>query len=338
MLKPFFNHLIDWLLALIVISVAIWFVMTSPVFSLFSAKSALPEVDTNKLQHHVSALTSTYASRSVETNTRHPVARYIHQEFAKVTQVGYQSFGSSTGIVNNVIAHFGPDTQKRMVIGAHYDVSSDFLGATDASGIAGLLELAALLAQQKTLPIRVELVAYALTKDEYFGTKTMGSFRHAEKLKRKKRDVVLMLSMDSIGYFSQEAHSQQYPYTFMRFFYPSTGNYIKISGRPQDLLSIRTVKKSLKKIEGLSVEALTAPEIFSSMGLSDHKSYWEQGYTALCITDSAKDRNPLYHTEHDLADTLDYINMARVVKGIGQVIIDVSHPFEQQEYKVAQED
>jgi hypothetical protein len=330
MLKPFFSRLVDWLLALIVISVAIWFVMTSPVFSLFSAQSELPEVDKNKLRHHVTTLTSAYSVKNAEEDKQlRPIARYIHQEFAKVSQASYQSFGVSTGIVNNVIAHFGPDTQKRVVIGAPYDVTGDFSGA-DASGVAGLLELAALLAKQKTLPIRIELVAYALADGEYFGTKTMGSFRHAKKLKKEKRDVVLMLSMDSIGYFSQEADSQKYPYAFMRFFYPSTGNYIKISGRPQELLLTRTVKKSLKKIEGLSVEALTAPEIFASIDFSNNKSYWEQGYAALCITDSAKDRNSLYHTKDDLADTLDYENMAKVVQGIGQVIIDVSRPFERQ--------
>ncbi len=329
MLKPFFSHLADWLLVLIIISVAIWFVMTSPVFSLFSVQSELPKIDKTKLRHHVITLTSAHASKSVEANKdkRHSIAHYIHQEFAKVAQVDYQSFGASTGVVNNVIAHFGPDTQKRVVIGAHYEVFGDFSGA-DASGVAGLLELATLLAKQKTLPIRVELVAYALAKDEYFGTKTMGSFRHAEKLKREKRDVVLMLSMDSIGYFSQEVDSQQYPYAFMRFFYPSMGNYIKILGRPQDLFLTRAVKKSLKKIEGLSVESLTAPEIFPSIGFSDNKSYWGQGYPALCITDSAKDRNPFYHTKKDLADTLDYENMAKVVQGVGQIIVDLSRPFE----------
>lgn len=341
MLKPFFSRLIDALLALLIINILIWFIMTSPVLSLFVEQSTLPTVDKDKLQQHVTMLTSPHIADVVKIENPPSSEHYIHQVFAKYTQVSHQPFKTNTGTVNNVIAHFGPDTKQRIVIGAHYDALGSFTNTRTnndhASGIAGLLELATLLAQQKTLPIRVELVAYALAKGEYFDTKIRGSFHHAETLKRKHHDVVLMLSMDSIGYFSQQPNSQHYPYAFMQFFYPSTGNYIKISGRPQDLLMIRQVKKSFRKIQGLAVQSLTAPELFPSIGLSDNQSYWKQGYAALCITDSATDRKPLYRSNNDLANTLDYATMAKVVQGVGQAIIDVSHPFTPQHDNLAQQ-
>ena len=62
----------------------------------------------------------------------------------------------------NVIASFGPDTRERIVIGAHYDAYQELPGADDnASGVAGLIELAHLLGKT-SLPMRVELVAYTL--------------------------------------------------------------------------------------------------------------------------------------------------------------------------------
>lgn len=327
MSNPIIKRLVDWLLALVAINVAIWFVMTSPILPTFGggADSTFKPADSQLLKQHVTALSSTYSPRIPESNNLRPSAHYIHKEFAKYTDVHYQSFKTGVGRVSNVVATFGPDTKDVIVIGAHYDAYEGYPGADgNASGVAGLIELANMLSKKDKLPMRIELVAYALAEGDYFGTNAMGSFHHAEMLKKKNREIKLMLSMDSIGYFSNEDNSQKYPYSFMRFFYPSTGDYIKISGRLQDIPMARKVKNSFTKIDGLSVRSLTAPEIFPSIGLSDNRSYWEQGYSAIRITDSAGDRNPAFHTKNDLADTLDYEMMAKVVQAVGQTVLDVS--------------
>ena len=325
--NPILKRLVDWLFAVIAINVAIWFVMTSPIFPVFGAggKSDFKRADPKLLEQHVVALSSTYSPRIPESNYLRPSAHYIHKQFSKYTDVHYQSFKTGVGRVSNVVATFGPATKEIIVIGAHYDAFEGYPGADgNASGVAGLLELANLLSKHEKLPVRIELVAYALAEGDYFGTSSMGSFHHAEALKKKGNKIQLMLSMDSIGYFSREDNSQRYPYSFMRFFYPSTGDYIKISGRLQDIPMARKVKKSFSKVDGLSVRSLTAPEIFPSIGLSDNRSYWVQGFNAIRITDTAGDRNPWFHTKNDLADSLDYEMMAKVVQAVGQTVLDIS--------------
>jgi hypothetical protein len=45
-------------------------------------------------------------------------------------------------------------------------------------------------------------------------------------------------------------------------------------------------------------------------------SFWEFGYSAFMITDTAFYRNPNYHAPGDTAETLDYEKMAKLVIGL----------------------
>ena len=50
--------------------------------------------------------------------------------------------------------------------------------------------------------------------------------------------------------------------------------------------------------------------------LSDHASFWDKGYRAVMITDSAFYRNPNYHLPSDTPETLDYRFMAELVESL----------------------
>ncbi len=319
MLAPFIRKMVEWFVALFLASLLIWFVLTSPVLPTFEV-SEFEMADTSRLQRHVERLT--HAPRMAEFDNLRPPARYIHKQFKAYGKAYYQPFKTAIGTVNNVIVTFGPDTRDVLVVGAHYDSLDGMPGADgNASGVAGLIELARLLSRQE-LPIRIQLVAYALSEGKYFGTRDMGSYHHAQQLKKQRKQVVMMMSLDSIGYFSEQPNSQRYPYTFMHHFYPSSGDFIRITGRLQDILAVRKVKKSFRKTD-LPVRSLNAPEIVASVGVSDNTSYWEQGFPAVLISDTAADRNPVYHTEADTAEHLDYVRMAKVVQGVGQAIMDI---------------
>ncbi len=67
---------------------------------------------------------------------------------------------------------------------------------------------------------------------------------------------------------------------------------------------------------GVPVETLTAPTFVTGIDLSDHRSFWAHGYPAVMVTDTSFFRNDRYHTPADTADTLDYVRMAEVVKGL----------------------
>ncbi len=340
MLASFFRKMIEWFVVLFAASLLLWFVLTGPVLPIFDA-AEFDIADTTNLQQHVISLTN--SPRMAEFENLRPPARYIHKHFKRNAgengSVYYQPFKTAIGTVNNVIIDFGPDTKNVLIVGAHYDSWEGMPGADgNASGVAGLIELARLLSTRDDLPIRIQLVAYALAEGKYFGTRDMGSFRHARQLKQQRKHVVMMMSLDSIGYFSDQPRSQNYPYEFMRHFYPAEGNFIRITGRIQDILAVRKIKKSFKKVDDLAVRSLNAPEIIASVATSDNTSYWEQGFPAVLISDTAADRNPAYHTESDTAEHLDYGRMAKVVQGVGQAIMDMAGELDQPSLVVAQKD
>lgn len=335
MLPSFSKIITEWFIVLFITSFLIWFVLTGPVLPSFKP-SDFESADIHNLQQHVLSLTNT--PRMAEFDNLRPPARYIHKHFSKYGKARYQPFKTAIGLVNNVIIEFGAETKEVLIIGAHYDALDGMPGADgNASGVAGLIELARLLSKQQDLPIRVQLAAYALSEGQYFGTKDMGSFRHAQQLRKKHKQVVMMMSLDSIGYFSDQPESQNYPHEFMRLFYPNSGNYIRITGRLQDIMAVRKIKKSFTKTN-LAVRSLNAPEIIDLVSTSDNTSYWDQGYSAVLISDTAADRNPAYHTVKDTAEHLDYKRMAMVVQGVGQAVLDITNSFKQPNIVVAQQE
>jgi len=226
-----------------------------------------------------------------------------------------QEFSTPAGPYENVIAHFGPEDGPRYVIGAHFDACGIQPAADDnASGVAGLLELAALLGREPSLPAHFELVAYNLEEPPYFAGPSMGSAVHARRLREQKVPVALMLSLEMIGYFKDERGSQSYPLPLMGLLYPSRGNFIAIVGRWDQRKTVADFKRACVGAADIPVVSIAAPAFVPAIDFSDHRNYWAEGYPALMITDTSFLRNPNYHQPTDTADTLDYRRMAEIVK------------------------
>jgi Zn-dependent M28 family amino/carboxypeptidase len=102
----------------------------------------------------------------------------------------------------NVIARFGVGLGSKLVIGAHYDAFGETPGADDnASGVAALIELAYLLG--RNAPAReIELVAYVLEEPPFFRTPLMGSAVHAASISPEKEQIVGVIVLEMVGYFS----------------------------------------------------------------------------------------------------------------------------------------
>lgn len=334
MISGVVNKTVDWLIAFLSAGAVVWFFMTQPIFSFFNDSHSAAKIDADRLKMHVIELSQTYAPRTPELDSLRPAAHYIHRQLTKAVQTiekkpTYQAFWTvGGGRFSNIILRLGPTTAATVVIGAHYDTRYAFPGAdNNASGIAALIELARALAViEKDLPIQVELVIYALAEGSVLGTKEMGSFKHAAMLKQNNTEVKLMISVDSIGYFTSQDDSQQYPFSFMKLIYPNQGNFINISTHLEDFQLLRQVKKSFKKITNLSVYSVTAPEIFPNIANSDHISYWKHDFPALLISDTTVYRNKNYNTASDSAEKLNYAEMAKVVQGLYQVVIDFPKP------------
>lgn len=275
-------------------------------------------VDAAALERHVRTLAVDLRPRSVDNLANlDRAAEYVRATLAaNGATPELQSFDLDGHVYRNVIARFGPRQGPLLVIGAHYDSNDVTPGADDnASGVAGLLELARLLAAEPPAG-PVELVAFTLEEPPYFRTTSMGSFRHAQALDLAKREVRLMLSLEMIGYFRDEPGSQRFPVAAMSSLYPDTGNFITIVGRFGDFGALRRAKSLFIGATDLPVRSINAPTSMQGVDFSDHASYWHFGMPAVMVTDTAFFRNPNYHAAGDVPESLDFARMAKVVQGV----------------------
>ncbi len=203
-----------------------------------------------------------------------------------------------------------------LVIGAHYDTVIGTPGADDnASGIAGMLELAR-LAAAKPFRRTVRFVAFCLEEPPVYMTKNMGSYIHAKSLSDAKTDVYGMISLEMLGYYSDYNQSQYYPNHLFNYFYPDKGNFIAFVGNISSMRFTERVKSNFKAASSFPVESLNSVSIIPGVDFSDHRNFWKFGYPAFMITDTGFYRNPNYHESGDTASTLNYDLMAELVSGI----------------------
>ena len=299
--------------------------MTQPLFPARRWRGSLC-ADPARLRRRVRQLCEEFFPRDFgHPENLESAAAYIREEFQRVSAaVADQVFSAGGGNYRNVIASFGPKTEELIVVGAHYDTDGELPGADDnASGVAGLLELAHLLCAVK-LPLRVELVAYALEEMPFFGSSEMGSAVHARALHASGRRVRAMLCLEMIGCFSDERGSQQFPFPLLRLFYPGRGDFIAVVGNLRGPGVVRRVKLAMRRATDLPVRSINAPALVPGVDLSDHVNYWRLGYPAVMITDTAFYRNERYHTERDTPETLDYTRMAKVVQGVFEAVCDLA--------------
>lgn len=224
----------------------------------------------------------------------------------------------------NVAALVGPGGRKRIVVGAHYDVHGAHPGADDnASGVAALLQIASKLAAQP-LSLDVELVAYALEEPPHFGTDNMGSAHHARALTRAGIEVVVMLSLEMLGYYTDAPDSQKYPQPGLNRYFPSTGNYIAVLGLSDDAALLERVRSAMNAATDLKTYTLSGPPEFPGISQSDHVNYWRQGFPALLVTDTAYFRNPHYHQASDTPKTLDYGRLQKAADAVHAAVVNLA--------------
>jgi len=210
-----------------------------------------------------------------------------------------------------------------LVVGAHYDSVLGSPGANDnASGVAGLLALARRFAE-KPCAQTLRFVAFVNEEPPYFQTAEMGSFVYARRCKDRGDRVAAMISLETIGYFSDEPRSQKYP-AGLGFFYPSKGNFIGFVGNTRSRALLRSAISAFKNARKLPCEGALMPAAIPGIGWSDQWSFWECGYPAIMVTDTAPFRYPHYHSSTDTPDKLDYDRFALVVSGLEKVIAELA--------------
>ncbi len=202
-----------------------------------------------------------------------------------------------------------------LLVGAHYDSVSGSPGANDnASCVAALLELSHLFA---AVAPRVTMRFVAFTNEEppFFLGSQQGSLVYARNARRQGEDIRLMVSLETIGYYSDEPGSQRYPPLF-RFFYPDSGNFIGFVSDFRSASMMRRLARLFRARSDFPLEYVATFRFVPGVAWSDHFSFWRAGFRAMMVTDTAFYRYPFYHTAGDTPDKLAYPQLARVTAGL----------------------
>ena len=210
-----------------------------------------------------------------------------------------------------------------IVIGAHYDSPDDAPGANDnGTGVAAALELAHRLAALKPASHRLRLAFWVNEEQPYGKTPDMGSWQHAKALRERGENIAGMIALETIGYFSNEPNSQQFPQPF-GLVYPHTGNFIAFVGLPGSRSFLHRALASFRSQAQFPSIGGVAPGFLEGIDLSDHWAFHHFGFPAIMVTDTAPFRNPYYHELNDLPENVDYESLARVTMGLEKMLRDL---------------
>ena len=327
--RPTRASVIGWsIFLLILIGVPIATVLWMTTVPGHSYSGALPALDPAQKQLAARLETHVRAIASVPHNIEHPraleaSALYIETMLAGM---GYAvqrqplEPGGSERNLEVVIEPAAPSAQT-LVIGAHYDSAFDAPGANDnGTGVAGVIELARMLADLRgKSALRIRLVLFVNEEPPNFQTANMGSLIYAERLARTHEPVLGMISLETLGWYSDAPGSQHYPAP-LGLLYPHTGNFVAFVGTTGSRRWVRKAVGAFRARAAFPSIGGTAPGFVTGIDWSDHWSFEQVGIPALMVTDTAPFRYPWYHERGDTPEKVDYTKVARVVSGLEAMV------------------
>jgi Zn-dependent M28 family amino/carboxypeptidase len=250
-------------------------------------------------------------------------ARYIYEELQEAGFNAWKEpFQWEGRWFHNIVAEKRGCTSPEhlLILGAHYDTVPGSPGADDnASAVAVLLEVAKQV-QGTTLSSSVRFIAFALEEYGY-----IGSIHHASRARHEGEKIDGMISLEMVGFTGPE---QKYPPYINPKHYPNVGDFIGIVANEKSKGMLEGIRGTLRMyIPQLPAEFIVVPgngEGLEEVRLSDHSPFWDQGYPALMVTDTAFLRNPNYHLPTDTLETLDFEFMRKVAVGIYYSVVTLA--------------
>jgi Zn-dependent M28 family amino/carboxypeptidase len=281
-----------------------------------------------RLRQHVTAIAK-HPHNVQHIENLEAAALYIERNLtASGYGVAVQAYEVDGEIVRNLEATIELQTAEAdfpsVIIGAHYDSAGDAPGANDnGSGAAAVLELAKLLKDARPARTRLRFVLFVNEEPPYFQTEDMGSYRYARLLAERHEPVAAMISLETIGFFSDQPGSQHYPQPFGAVF-RDRGDFVAFVGMPGSRALVHEVMASFRGHTAFPSIGGVAPGNISGIDWSDHWSFAQHGFPAMMVTDTAVFRYPHYHRPTDTPDKVDYERLARITKGMERVIRELA--------------
>ena len=314
---------------LVVIAGLVWFFGIRMPGGNVSKAAALNDAEI-ALRAELAADVKTLAGEIGERNMRRYAQLNAAAEFIEgsLSRAGFaprrESYELRGQACHNIEVEIRGARPEIVLVGAHYDSVLGSPGANDnASGVAALLALARRFAG-KGSGQTLRFVAFVNEEPPYFQTEEMGSLVYAKQCQARGDRISAMISLETIGYFSDAPRSQVYPAPGLGFFYPTTGNFIGLVGNVSSRGLVRRVVGLFREQGKLPAEGAGLPAAIPGIGWSDQWSFWECGYPAIMVTDTAPFRYPHYHSRTDTPDKLDYDRFALVVSGMESVIKELT--------------
>lgn len=317
------------ILILVILYGAIIFVflcVNMPGETLSSALLPLTEAQKEsslRLEKHVWQLADEIGERHYgEPDAYNKAAEFITDVFRETGLVPYEeALGDKLQYRNIIAEHYGTSLADEVIIvGAHYDTVWLSPGADDnASGIAVMLEMARQL-KTTQLARTIRFVAFANEENPHYFTDNMGSLFHAKKAAERGDNITAMMSLEMLGYYSDEAGSQSYPAVFRRF-YPDTANFVAFVSNFASRHLLRRSIRLFRETAQFPSEGLAVPvALVADVRRSDQAAFWHHGFKAFMVTDTAAYRNYAYHNVGDVPNSLDFQAMARITSGLIRVV------------------
>ena len=323
--------MIFWLAFAVGVAALLWYMVAVPGKSYMGAPAALTSEEeglARNLRQHVEAIASGEHNVINKPAALEAAARHVEFTlFGLGYQVDTQRFQVDRDEARNVEVELpgGARAGEIVVVGAHYDSALGAPGANDnGSGVAALLELARIL--RGSQPARtLRFVAFVNEEPPFYRGDAMGSRQYARRCRERGENIVAMFSLETIGYYSDQAGTQRYPFP-LSFFYPSTGVFVAFVSNLSSRGLLHEAIASFRRHAQFPSEGVAAPSFIPGVDWSDHWSFWQEGYPALMVTDTAPYRYPHYHTAQDTPDKVNYEALARVVKGLEGMLRDLANP------------
>ena len=289
----------------------------------------------DRLYRHVDMLAGVIGERHVwRYDYLMAAEKYVRDQLSAtglaVTEQAYTAVGKT---VRNLIAE-QPGVRRPediLILGAHYDSVEPTPGADDnASAVAGLLEVARLLAGRK-FKRTIRYVAFVNEEPPFYKSVDMGSYRYARDCRNREERIRGMINLEMIGYFSDAPHSQDYPVIprplhLLPRLLSHRANFIVICSDFRSLALGARFAFHFRRHARFPTLAFPSPRWVMGPDMSDHWSFWEFGYPALMVTDTSFFRNNNYHKRSDTPDTLHYPAMSRIVQGTAAALARLAGP------------
>jgi hypothetical protein len=279
----------------------------------------------NRLSRHVTVLAGDIGTRTAAHSAQLDAARgYLATQLEPLQtaqrRMQFEDVGAVGEHAQNVSFEVSGKVRPQVVVvGAHYDSIDTGPGANDnGSGVAATLELAVRFARVPA-NASVRFVFFANEEPPYFKNPGMGSLVNAANAKQRGDAIVAMLSLETIGCYSETPHSQHYPWP-IGLLYPNRGNFLGFVGDLGARGLVRSAIASFRAAEPFPSQGAALPSIFPGVDWSDHWAFRQTGYPAIMLTDTALFRDRNYHRSSDTPDQLDYLRLARVTRGIEAVV------------------